>query len=81
MNDVHDNRDYADLRDETIAVYNFRGYTVLKFDKKTKTLSIGKNHELCSFVTGDLILMSDFLKECHEYTRGELADVKSMEVD
>jgi len=77
----YSSRDYADLRNDKIAVYSFRGYTVLKFDKETKQLEFGKNSHMAAFIDEDLKLMSKFLDDCYKYTQGLLPDINHVEVD
>lgn len=75
------NRDYGDLHRTDIAVYNFRGYTVLRFNKETKELEIGKHANMCSFISEDLRLMAKFLEDCHMFTAGLLKELNHVEVD
>lgn len=77
----YDGRDYKDLQNDKIAVYNFRGYTVLKFDKETKHLEFGEHANMCGFVNSDLELMSKFLGDCYKYTQGLLPDINHVEVN
>ena len=58
-------RDYKDLSDPNLIVYNFRGYTVIKYNKSRKELEFGENANLCSFIKEDLLLMSDFLRNLY----------------
>ena len=74
-------RDYEDLLNKEIAVYNFRGYTVLKFEKKTKSLDFGENASMCNFIPADYKLMSEFLDKCYRFCKGELLDIESVEVN
>jgi hypothetical protein len=74
-------RNYSDLRRTDIAVYNFRGYTVLKFNKENKQLEIGKHADMCCFISTDLLAMAQFLEQCYLYTGGTIADVEHVEVD
>lgn len=78
---MYDNRDYADLKNTNIAVYNFRGYTVLRFDKDKKTLEIGKHAEMCCFIDRDFQLMAQFLEQCYLFTTGMTKDVAHVEVN
>lgn len=78
---MYDRRDYADLQNDKIAVYNFRGYTVLKFTKETKELELGKDANMCAFIDEDLKLMAKFLEDCYKYTKGLLPDINNVEVD
>lgn len=78
---MHNNRDYADLQNDNIAVYNFRGYTVLKFDKETKTLEFGKDANMCAFVDEDLFYMAKFLDDCYKFTQGQIPDINHVEVN
>lgn len=78
---MRDNRDYADLRRTDIAVYSFRGYTVLKFDKESKQLSIGKYADMCCFVESDLKYMSRFLEQCYLYSTGVCDNIDHVSVD
>lgn len=78
---MHDNRDYADLHRTDIAVYNFRGYTVLKFDKTTKQLEIGKHANMCCFIAQDFKLMAKFLEDCYMFTNGLTTELPHVEVD
>lgn len=78
---MHDNRDYADLKRTDIAVYNFRGYTVLKFNKETKELEIGKHAYMCSFIKDDFRLMAQFLENCYMFTTGLTTELPHVEVD
>jgi len=78
---MHDNRDYSDLQRTDIAVYNFRGYTVLKFNKETKDLEIGKHADMCCFIKDDLDAMSKFLRECYEFSMGWKTEINHVEVD
>lgn len=75
------NRDYSDLQNDKIAVYNFRGYTVLKFDKESKSLEIGKHANMCCFIKSDLKFMSQFLEQCYLFSTGMIEDVSHVEVD
>lgn len=77
---MHDERDYADFNRTDIAVYNFRGYTVLKFHKETKQLEIGKHANMCCFIPADLLAMAQFLEKCYLYTSGVEKDVDHVEV-
>lgn len=74
-------RDYADLQNEKIAVYNFRGYTVLKFHKETKELEFGKHADMCCFIKNDLKLMSRFLEQCYLFATGVVDKIDNVEVD
>ena len=78
---MNDNRDYADLNNPEIAVYNFRGYTVLKFIKKDKSFLVGKNANMCSFIPSDYKYMSEFLMKCYQFCQGEIPDVESVGMD
>lgn len=79
-------RDYADLERKDIAVYNFRGYTVLKFfktdasDGYAKALEIGKNANMCCFCPLDYKLMSEFLMECYKFCKKEVDNVEHVTV-
>lgn len=83
---MNENRDYADLERTDIAVYNFRGYTVLRFWKKdaedgmAKALEFGKNANHCSFIPDDFHLMSKFLEDCYAFCKGELKDIEHVSV-
>lgn len=74
-------RDYADLDRDDIAVYNFRGYTVMSFNKETFKLEMGKNAHLCSFITEDIKNLSEFLDNCYLYTQGMKEYLKHVEVN
>ena len=74
-------RDYIDLSNDKIAVYNFRGYTVLRFYKETKTLEIGEDANMCSFINDDLKQMSQFLANCWAFAEGHTNQLDNMEVD
>lgn len=74
-------RDYSDLQNDKIAVYNFRGYTVLKFDKESKSLEIGKHADMCCFVEEDLKLMAHFLEQCYLFSTGVIKEISHVEVD
>lgn len=74
-------RDYADLKNDKIAVYNFRGYTVLRFDKESKALEIGKHADMCCFVEEDIHLMSCFLERCYGFSKGWITEIDNVEVD
>lgn len=78
---MHDRRDYNDLERTDIAVYNFRGYTVLRFNKERKELEIGKDANMCAFIKDDLLQMSKFLDDCHKFSIGLLPDVNHVEVN
>lgn len=78
---MYDDRDYADLRREDVAVYNFRGYTVLRFYKETKELQIGQEGNMCCFCPDDYRLMSKFLDDCYKYTQGEITKIDHVEVN
>lgn len=78
---MHDNRDYSDLQRNDIAVYNFRGYTVLKFNKETKQLEFGKHANMCAFINDDLKLMAKFLEDCYMFSTGLLKELNHVEVD
>jgi len=78
---MHDNRDYSDTYRTDIAVYSFRGYTVLRFHKERKELEIGKDANMCSFIKEDLNLMSKFLEDCYKFSMGLLPDINHVEVD
>ena len=71
----------ADLSNESIAVYNFRGYTVLKFHKESKELEIGKDANMCAFIKDDLHLMSQFLEQCYLFSVGVIDKIDHVEVD
>lgn len=75
------NRDYADLNNPNIAVYNFRGYTVLKFNKESGELEFGKHANMCSFIKSDLNLMSRFLEQCYLFATGVIKEIDNVEVD
>jgi hypothetical protein len=77
----HDSRDYSDLQRTDIAVYNFRGYTVLKFYKENKQLEIGKHADMCCFISADLLAMAQFLEQCYLYTNGTIDNVEHVEVN
>lgn len=78
---MYDNRDYADLKRDDIAVYNFRGYTVLKFTKETGELEIGKYADMCSFIKSDLKQMSEFLENCYMFSMGIRPELDHVEVN
>lgn len=78
---MQDYRDYKDLENLNIAVYNFRGYTVLKFDKKTKYLEIGTNANMCHLIADDLKLMTEFLNNCYMFTQDQVEDVKHIKAN
>lgn len=77
-----EHRDYADTQRDDIAVYNFRGYTVLKFWKRNAddgmkfALYFPEGANMCVFCTDDYKLMAEFLQECYKFCRGEVDDVK-----
>lgn len=74
-------RDYSDFQDKNLAIYNFRGYTVLRFYKDKKFLQFGENAELCEFVPDDFKLMSEFLNNCYKFSVGEISDIENIEVN
>jgi hypothetical protein len=78
---MHEDRDYDDLKRDDIAVYNFRGYTVLKFNKEHKSLEFGKHADMACFIKEDLLLMSNFLRECYDFSQGYRAEISHVEVD
>lgn len=78
---MYDDRDYSDLQRTDIAVYNFRGYTVLKFKKETKELEFGKHANMCSFIKDDFKKMAQFLDNCYNYSAGLIENVDHVEVD
>ena len=74
-------RDYSDLQANNIAVYSFRGYTVLRFNKETKQLEIGKHANMCAFTDEDLFYMAKFLDDCYKFTQGQIPDINHVEVN
>lgn len=78
---MYDQRDYSDLKRTDIAVYNFRGYSVLKFNKETKELEFGEHANMCSFIDDDLRLMARFLDDCHNFSIGVTDVLDHVEVD
>lgn len=78
---MDDNRDYDDFKNPDLAVYNFRGYTVIRFNKKLEEIEIGQNAYLCGFTKDDLFLIASFLLDCLKFIRGYSNDVKNIEVD
>jgi hypothetical protein len=74
-------RDYADLQRTDIAVYNFRGYTVVRFHKEKKQLEFGKDCNMCCFITEDLRLLAHFLEQCYLFANGVITDISHVEVD
>ena len=79
---MREDRDLKDLERNDIAVYNFRGYTVLRFwkinatDGMSKALEFGKNANHCIFCPDDYKLMAEFLQECYRFCKSEIGDVK-----
>jgi hypothetical protein len=78
---MYDNRDYDDLLRGDIAVYNFRGYTVLKFNKETHELEFGKHANMCSFINDDLRLMAHFIEQCYLFATGVITEIEHVSVD
>jgi hypothetical protein len=76
-----DDRDYADLQNDKIAVYNFRGYTVLRFHKEKKYLEFGEYAYMCAFVDYDFTLMCHFLEQCYLFTTGMIDKIDHVSVD
>lgn len=74
---MYDKRDVDDLKDPNLAVYQFRGYTVLKFNKAEKTLKFGDDANQCKFVDDDYSAMARFLMQCLAYRVGVAEDVKN----
>ena len=77
----NDNRDYDDLKRTDIAVYNYRGYTVLYFDKETKELKIGKNADMCWLIKDDMREMAKFLTNCYKFSKGKIKEIEHVEVN
>jgi hypothetical protein len=77
---MYDERQYQDLNRTDIATYNFRGYRVILFEKQSKRLYFGSNHDQCNFIVEDLKLMSEFLDRCYKYAKGEIEDVTHIKV-
>ena len=65
---------------ENKAFYYFRAKIVFVYNKDTKQLDIGNEAELCSFISEDLKLMSDFLMACYNHIKTG-TDVQNVEVD
>lgn len=78
---MFDERDYDDLKRDDIAVYNFRGYTVLKFDKGNFSLEVGQNATMCSLIVADFALMAKFLDDCAKFSKGKIEEVEHVEVN
>lgn len=74
-------RDYKDLENPDLAVYNFRGYTVLRFYKGKKELEFGDDANMCRFIPDDYSGMAEFLLECKRFIEGEVEDVASVGVN
>lgn len=84
---MRDDRDHADLERDDIAVYNFRGYSVIRFWKrqahdgmKHAMLFVPENAYSCIYCPDDYRLMAEFLQECYRFCRGEVDDVKHVRV-
>jgi hypothetical protein len=80
-------RDEKDLQNPEIAVYNFRGYTAIRYYKNPENprwkgeLEFGDNAKMCSFIPEDYLMMARFLEECYKHRTGEVEDVKNVEVN
>lgn len=74
-------RDSADLYNADLAVYNYRGYTIVSLNKKTKCVDIGRNAHMCNLIDEDLTGIAAFLTECLKYRRGEVENVTTVEVN
>ena len=81
MKPEYDSRDYADLRNPEIAVYNFRGYTVFRFKKKEKQLEFGEEANMCHFIKDDYELMARFLTACFDFCNGKIDKIENVEVN
>lgn len=83
----HEPRDYDDFNRKDIAIYNFRGYTVLKFWKKDApdgmkfALKWGDDANNCCFIPSDFKYMREFLDKCYAFTQDETKDFDGTDVD
>lgn len=74
-------RDTADLQNPNLAVYNFRGYTIVSLNKTNKGVFFGQNASMCHLIDDDLTGIANFLTECLKFRRGEVDDVATVEVN
>lgn len=74
-------RDYADFKNNNLAVFNCRGFTLIRIFKNTKNVEIGENAHLVYLGERDLLLLSYFLKKCYDFITGKINDIENVKLN